>query len=62
MGLVWCLACGFGSPIPYFFCVYFASLLIHRAARDDEMCEKKYGKDWAKYKTLVPYQFVPGFF
>jgi hypothetical protein len=35
MGVSWCLPCGFGSPIPYFYAVYFAVLLIHRQIRDD---------------------------
>lgn len=41
MGLAWCLPTGFDSPIPYFYFVYFAILLIHRQSRDDEMCEHK---------------------
>ncbi|KAJ1442950.1 ergosterol biosynthesis ERG4/ERG24 family-domain-containing protein [Ochromonadaceae sp. CCMP2298] len=56
----WCLLCGGGSPIPYFQAVYFLVLLVHRAIRDDKMCEEKYGADWAEYKRLVPYWFVPG--
>lgn len=36
MGLSWCLYTGFDSIIPYFYAIYFAILLIHRAFRDDE--------------------------
>jgi hypothetical protein len=62
MSVAWCLPCGFASIIPYFYCIYFAILLFHRAGRDDEMCHHKYGKDWEKYKKLVPYKFIPGLF
>lgn len=60
MGLSWCLVCGFDSIVPYFYAVYFAILLIHRAMRDDHACQEKYGEDWQKYKQHVPYMFVPG--
>lgn len=59
MGLAWCLPCGFDSPIPYFYSIYFTILLIHRDSRDDHNCSIKYGKDWDKYKKLVPYRIVP---
>jgi protein-S-isoprenylcysteine O-methyltransferase Ste14 len=62
MSLSWCMACGFDSVIPYFYCIYFAILLIHRAQRDDEACSKKYGKDWEKYKRSVPAKFIPYLF
>ena len=41
MGLTWCLPTGFGTPITYFYVIYFAVLLIHRQRRDDEACKKK---------------------
>ncbi|KAJ8605104.1 hypothetical protein CTAYLR_000402 [Chrysophaeum taylorii] len=59
MSLAWCLLTGFNSPIPYFYCTYFAVLLVHRAMRDDHACARKYGDDWPKYKALVPYVFIP---
>ena len=55
-----CLCCGGGSPVGYFYCTYFAILLIHRAARDDHMCAQKYGADWQRYKQKVPALFIPG--
>ena len=60
MGLTWCLVCGFGSIVPYFYAIYFAILLFHRSLRDDQMCQAKYGDDWQTYKKLVPYKFIPG--
>lgn len=46
MAWAWCLTCGFESPIPYFYVVYFATLLVHRQLRDDDACKKKYGKEY----------------
>ncbi|KAL7558443.1 hypothetical protein ACA910_015781 [Epithemia clementina (nom. ined.)] len=60
MGLTWCLVCGFGSIVPYYYAIYFAILLVHRSMRDDQMCQAKYGEDWQTYKQLVPYRFIPG--
>ena len=39
----------------YFYPIYFAILLIHRAWRDDEFCKEKYGDGWKEYKKRVPY-------
>lgn len=60
MGLSWCLLCGTDSIVPYFYAIYFAILLIHRANRDDHLCHEKYGDDWITYKKLVPHRFIPG--
>jgi delta14-sterol reductase/lamin-B receptor len=62
MGLSWSLCCGTISPIAYFYAIYFAVLLVHRAMRDDHFCSLKYGKDWQTYKRHVPAIFVPGCF
>ncbi|KAJ7171741.1 ERG4/ERG24 ergosterol biosynthesis protein [Mycena crocata] len=59
MSVSWSLVTGFKTPIPYFYIFYFAVLLIHRQRRDDENCERKYGKDWKKYMKLVPYRIIP---
>lgn len=59
MAWAWCLPTGFKSPVPYFYVVYFAVLLVHRQMRDDEACKEKYGKDWDKYCKLVPYKIIP---
>lgn len=60
MGLSWCAICGAEHLPPYFYAIYFAILLIHRATRDDYFCSEKYGDDWAKYKAIVPSVFIPG--
>lgn len=59
MGLAWCLPCGFDSPIPYFYSIYFTILLVHRDLRDDHNCSNKYGEDWEKYKAIVKYRILP---
>jgi Delta14-sterol reductase len=60
MGLAWCLPCGFESPLPYFYIVYFTILLVHRERRDNDMCAVRYGRDWVLYCTKVRYRIVPG--
>jgi len=57
--LNWGLITGFGSPFPWFYPVFFAVMIIHRAKRDIERCRNKYGETWAEYERLVPYLFIP---
>jgi len=59
MGLAWSLTTGFSTPLTYFYPAYFLILLVHRQMRDDENCEKKYGKDWQRYQKLVPWRIIP---
>ncbi|KAM0791732.1 hypothetical protein ACM66B_004000 [Microbotryomycetes sp. NB124-2] len=59
MAWAWCLPAGFSSPVPYYYVIFFAILLIHRQIRDDEACAHKYKKDWEKYKELVPSRIIP---
>jgi len=60
MALLWGLSCGFGSGWPYFYFVFFAGMITHRAARDEAKCQKKYGATWDRYLKTVPYRFIPG--
>lgn len=53
MAWAWCLPCGFNTPIPYFYVVYFAVLLVHRQLRDDDACKKKYGSEYVHVKERV---------
>lgn len=57
--LSYCLACGFGHVLPYFYIVFMLILLIHRSFRDDVRCRQKYGALWDKYCQMVPYKIIP---
>ena len=59
MAFAWCLACGFGSLVPYFYVLYFVPLLIDRERRDNTICQRKYGDDWDRYCEKVPYRIIP---
>lgn len=59
MALAWSLPCGFNHIIPYFYVIYFTILLIHREARDEHHCRRKYGLAWEKYCQRVPYRIFP---
>lgn len=48
MGLAWCLPCGVQHITPYFYAVYFATLLIHRQAVDACLFE------WSPSQTVGP--------
>lgn len=50
---------GFKHILPYFYVIYFAVLLVHREARDERHCRRKYGLAWEKYRRHVPYRIVP---
>ncbi|XP_072356397.1 delta(14)-sterol reductase LBR isoform X2 [Scyliorhinus torazame] len=59
MALAWSLPCGFNHIIPYFYIIYFTCLLVHREARDEHQCRKKYGVAWNKYCQQVRYRIFP---
>lgn len=59
MALSWGLATGFGSPLCYFYCFFFTSMIIHRQSRDEARCSAKYGKYWTQYTKQVPNVFLP---
>ncbi|GAA5871723.1 hypothetical protein JCM8547_008124 [Rhodosporidiobolus lusitaniae] len=62
--IVWGLSAGSGveSFIPYFYPVFHCTMLLHRNARDDAKCARKYGEDWEEYKRRVPYSYIYGLF
>ncbi|KAI9189070.1 erg24, C-14 sterol reductase [Blastocladiella emersonii ATCC 22665] len=59
MSVAWSLPCGFADPLPYYYPIYFAILLVHRFYRDEHKCKSKYGKDWDEYCRRVPSRIVP---
>ncbi len=61
MALSWGLACGFVSPLPYFYCFFFTCMIIHRQTRDEVRCAEKYGEYWKIYTKKVPNVFLPSF-
>ncbi|KAI9217973.1 C-14 sterol reductase Erg24 [Blastocladiella britannica] len=59
MSVAWSLPCGITHPIPWFYPIYFAVLLVHRFYRDEHKCRKKYGADWDEYCRQVQWRIIP---
>jgi protein-S-isoprenylcysteine O-methyltransferase Ste14 len=53
------VAIGFSHILPYFYVIYFTVLLVHREARDEQHCRRKYGLAWETYCQRVPYRIFP---
>jgi 7-dehydrocholesterol reductase len=62
ISLAYCLCCGFGHLLPYFYIIYMTILLVHRTIRDNSRCKAKYGATWDEYCRQVPYKIVPYIF
>ena len=59
MATSWGLICGFQSPLPYFYALFFTCMIVHRQSRDEIRCKEKYGEYWDKYTSMVPNVFIP---
>ncbi|KAM9551918.1 delta(14)-sterol reductase TM7SF2-like isoform 1-T5 [Salvelinus alpinus] len=59
MALAWSLPCGFTHILPYFYVIYLTTLLVHREARDEAQCRRKYGSAWDDYCREVRYRIIP---
>jgi len=62
LALSWSLPARHYGPVPFFYVIFLAILLIHRTFRDEEKCSAKYGKGWEKYCQMVPYRMIPYIF
>ncbi|KAJ3258533.1 hypothetical protein HK103_003493 [Boothiomyces macroporosus] len=59
MSLAFCMTCGYGYILPYFYIVYMTILLCQRIERDHLRLVGKYGKYWDEYCKKVPYKLIP---
>ena len=59
---LWTAPCGFTAILAWFYVFFLILLLVDRAFRDDARCAAKYGKDWDRYRALVPAKIIPGVF
>ncbi|MCY4221315.1 MAG: DUF1295 domain-containing protein [Thiotrichales bacterium] len=57
--LAFVLTTGFASWGPFLLPAWLASLLWHRARRDERRCRAKYGELWGRYRKRVPWSLVP---
>ena len=55
----WTMPALFTHFLPYFYTVYLIILLVHRAQRDEQRCNEKYGTYWQEYCAAVPNQIIP---
>jgi len=53
------LTSGFHSMIPYLLPLWLLGLLCHRAWRDEQRCQAKYGELWQEYCTKVKFRMIP---
>lgn len=53
------LTSGFDSFIPYILPLWLCFLLPHRAWRDEQRCQKKYGSLWDTYCAKVRFRMLP---
>lgn len=60
--VTWAVLSGFRSPFPWFYPMFFTSMIIHRAYRDIKRCKAKYRESWVEYERVVPWLFVPYIF
>ncbi|PLN86940.1 ERG4/ERG24 ergosterol biosynthesis protein [Aspergillus taichungensis] len=55
----WGLVTGFESPFPWFYPLFFITMISHRAWRDIDRCRGRYGEAWMEYERRVPYLLIP---
>ena len=62
LAVAWTASVGFDRLLPWFYPIFLAILLTHRALRDDHRCARKYGAAWDEYRRRVPWRMLPGVF
>jgi hypothetical protein len=55
-----CGLAGLKSVVPYFYCIYFATLLIHRERRDDLACRAKCAPGRGGVGSFTPGRYRQG--
>lgn len=55
----WTIPAGMAAPWAWLLPAWLASLLIHRAWRDDRRCRAKYGALWEAYCRRVRFRMIP---
>ncbi len=57
--LSFALTTGFGSLVPYLLPLWLCVLLPHRAWRDEQRCQAKYGELWVEYTKIAKFRMIP---
>jgi len=59
MYYAWTLLCGFDSLVPYALPLWLMAFLMHRARRDEQRCQQKYGALWTLYCRRARFRMLP---
>lgn len=62
MYYAWTLTTGFGSVIPYLLPLWLTVFFPHRAWRDEQRCQEKYGELWREYCRRARFRMIPFLF
>ena len=62
MYYAWTLPTGFRSVIPYLLPLWLTLFFPHRAWRDEQRCQAKYGDLWLTYKRRAKFRMIPFIF
>jgi len=62
MYYAWTLTTGFHSVIPYLLPLWLTVFFPHRAWRDEQRCQAKYGELWLAYKKRARFRMIPFIF
>jgi delta14-sterol reductase len=57
--LAFALTTGFVSVVPFLLPLWLCVLLPHRAWRDEQRCQAKYGELWVEYSKVAKFRMIP---